>query len=102
MTPHHASLGEWQAYVLRSRTAHLYRIASDGNGGWTVTRPGTRERLHFPAHDHFTSSLKVEVNDAESMQDAPPRDAHAAMAAPMTPAEKHAAEVRSSYVNLSA
>lgn len=69
------TLQEWQAYVLRCRVAHLYRIAGDGNGGWVVTRPGSSERLHFPAHDHFTHGSNVEVNAAEAMQAAPSRDA---------------------------
>lgn len=102
MTPRqHASLREWQAYVLRSRTAHLYRVASDGKGGWIVTRPGTSERLHFATHRLFNPGAATGA-DAEGVHDAPPRDAQAPTAAPMTPAEKHAAEVRGSYPDLSA
>lgn len=109
MTPRHTSLREWEAYVLRSRTAHLYRIASDGKGGWVVTRPGSKERLRFPAVAEQAPTSNMGAS-AEGMKLAPLEDAQAktnlsAAQVSSRPATSHAeqwdAAVRGSHPDFS-
>lgn len=90
----------WQARAVRARSAHLYRVFHDGRGNWTVTRPGSAERLYFPADDCGTPPQPFGPNRVEPAGPGPVPKVCPVQT--MTPAEKHAAEVRSSYVNLSA
>lgn len=91
---------KWQSGVVRARAAHLYRVIHDGRGNWTVTRPGSDERRYFPADDGTQPQPYRETGGDDTSKSA------SALSRPtmktLTPAEKHAAEVRSSYVNLSA
>lgn len=92
---------KWQAGVVRTRAAHLYRASHDERGNWTVTRPGSAERRFFPADDGTQPQPYGGTGGGDTTS-----SARSAAALPpvktLTPAEKHAAEVRSSYVNLSA
>lgn len=88
---------DWQARVLRSRTAHIYRISHDGLGNWTATRPGSNWRLYFPADDGAPPQAQNRISESARASKPEPTPGNA-----LTPAEKYAAEVRSSYVNLSA
>ncbi|PBB88014.1 hypothetical protein CK216_05695 [Mesorhizobium sp. WSM3876] len=93
------ALLEW----LAKQPAHLARLTHDGRGNYTAFRIDWPDRRHyFPADDHVTPSPDMGGNDAQGMQPAPLKDAQAPAAAEMTPAEKHAAEVRGSYPDLSA
>lgn len=91
----------WQARVLLAREAHLYRASHDGRGNWTVTRPGSYKDkpVHFPADDAISPALTQGITTGEQVPELAPSPLSAKA---MTPAEQHAAEVRSSYVNLSA
>lgn len=90
------ALLDWQTRVVRARVAHLYRISHDGRGNWTVTRPGSNERLYFPAAPAPVPAVAQPPEPAS--RPAIPQPA----AKRLTSAEKYAAEVRSSYGNLSA
>lgn len=79
---------------------HLYRVFHDGRGNWTVTRPGSDERRYFPADDSAQPQPHDGSGSDETFKSAPAPSLPPVKT--LTPAEKHAAEVRSSYVNLSA
>ncbi|CDX34236.1 hypothetical protein MPLSOD_20039 [Mesorhizobium sp. SOD10] len=94
----------WQARVAGTKQALRYRVSHDGRGNWTVTEPGAYndKPIYFPADDPGTPSSEADGNAARGVQAAPLEDAQASTAAPLSPAEKHAAEVRGSYPDLSA
>lgn len=94
------ALLDWQARAVRAGEAHLFRISHDGQGNWRVSRPGSDQRLYFPAD-----------LDTRPDQDGParvgevPEPAQSARGLPIIPptdGEKYAAEYRSSFPNLSA
>lgn len=99
---HPRALLDWQARALRCGQAHLYRVSHDGRGNWTVARPGSKERLYFSSNLDTPAAPPLCQTDGGAEALAPARPAAPPPAKELTPAEKHAAEVRSSYINLSA
>lgn len=97
---HPRALLDWQARAVRSRSAHLYRVSQDGRGNWTVTRPGTKDRLYFPADDSASPPQDKTSEGAEVPKPTPP--ARLSPVKALNDSERYALEVRNSWVNLSA